>query len=832
MRRVIVIASVLVLTAASVALAGGWRKVAIWAGVVKPGPTQDGKAIVLPSGWKITPAGRHLKLPGDMVMKIVPGPDGKTLFVNTAGWHDHSANVIDAAAERVTQSVNVGKNWTGLAFHPAAGTLVASSGGPVSRQFAELAGARGVPAEAMEAIKLPLLQWSYQGGELRARPSLAIAGLADTDRFVSGLTFGPDGALYAVNIQNDTVYRLGGGDDKTQVAARVGYRPYAAALAPDGKQLAVSNWGDESVSLLDAATLKGLAKVKVGSHPNELVYGRDGRLFVANAGSNSVSVIRGERVVETIKTSLDPQAPVGSTPSALALTPDGRRLYVANSDNNDVAVIDIAEARESRVLGFIPTAWYPTAVAVSADGKKIFVGTGKGGLNLNGNFPAETAYKVTSPDPQKPYDYIGGTLEGTLSIIDAPDSRQLAAYTAQVRGNFPTPEAGIDKAHAAKVTREVFPKIRHVLYIIRENRTYDQVFGDLGKGNGDASLTLFGGEVTPNAHRLAGETVILDNLYCNGEVSQDGHQWSNAAYATGFTQKAWVNSYSRRGQPEADQRLTSSPAGYLWDNCRRHGKSYRSYGEFASFRSTPESEPRFVGDADLKDHASVEWLKRKMRNARDPELAEVFIEELREAERSGRWWNFMVMSLGEDHTRGLVAGAPTPAACVASNDLALGRIVEAVTKSRFWPETAIFIIEDDAQNGPDHVDARRTVGLVLSPYVKRGGVVESTMYTTVSMLRTMEMILGLPPMTQYDALATPMYNCFTTAPVLTAYTHLPARVDLTARNPAAGEGARRSAKLDWSEYDTADFDELNEILWGAIKGTPMPAPVRSARLGP
>jgi YVTN family beta-propeller protein len=835
-RRLFVATSALILLASAMALAGNWRKLALWAGVIRPGPTQDGKGALLPNGWKITPAGRQIALPGDMVMKIIVSPDGKTIFANTAGWHDHSVNVVDSQAGKVAESVNVGKVWTGMAINPATGAIFVSGGGAPSQQFIAAAKSRGIAPEMIESLRLPVLRLQHDNGKLAVRPSLAIDGLEEKDRFVAGLTYGADGSLYVVNTQNDTVYRLSGADFKTQVAAKVGYRPYAAALAPNGKQLAVSNWGDESVSLLDAKTLKETARVKVGSHPNDLAFAKDGRLFVANAGSNSVSVIRGDKVVETIKTSFDPKAPVGSTPASLTITDDGKRLYVANADNNDIAVVAIANPRESAVLGFIPTTWYPSAVAVSPDGKKIFVGAGKGGLlNLNGNFPAETEYKVSSPDPKKPYDYVGSTLTGMLSIIDAPDKAQLATYTAQVKSNFPNPESNIDKTHADKVSKEVFPKIKHVLYIIRENRTFDQVFGDMGKGNGDPNLVLFGEDVTPNAHKLARETVILDNLYCNGEVSQDGHQWSNAAYATDFTQKAWVNSYSRRGQPEADERLTSSPAGYLWDNCKKHGKTYRSYGEFASFRSTPDSEPRFVGDPDLKDHVSVEWLKLKMTptRQRDTKLAEIFIKELREAEAKGEWWDFMVMSLGENHTDGLTAGRFTPVACVASNDLALGMIIEAVTKSKFWPETAVFVIEDDAQNGPDHVDARRTVGLVYSPYVKRGGLVDSTMYTTVSYVRTMELILGLPPMTQYDALATPMYNAFTTEATLAAYTTLPAKVDLMARNPMTGEGAQRSARLDFSDYDLADFDELNSILWKAIKGDqPMPAPVRSALLGP
>ena len=284
-----------------------------------------------------------------------------------------------------------------------------------------------------------------------------------------------------------------------------------------------------------------------------------------------------------------------------------------------------------------------------------------------------------------------------------------------------------------------------MLYIIRENRTYDQVFGDLGRGNGDPKLVLFGKDITPNAHELANQTVILDNLYVNGEVSEDGHQWSNAAYATNFTEKAWPSSYSRRGEPEADERLTASPAGYLWDNCRKHGLSYISYGEFASFRADPGHAPKFQGVKGLQEHFSSGWLERHdeglMDGGRDPDKVPVFIDDLHRAEQTGDWWQFMVMHLPEDHTRGLLAGAYTPKAMAGSNDVALGRVVEAVSHSRFWAETAIFVIEDDAQNGPDHVDVHRTVGLVISPYTKQG-FVDSTHYTTASMVRTMELILG------------------------------------------------------------------------------------------
>jgi YVTN family beta-propeller protein len=832
MRKFTIITITALLALVTAGVVGGFQRLR---SMLRPGKNVDGQGMTLPVGWRVTPAGNHLPLPGDMVMKIVVSPDGKHAFVNTAGWHDHSVNAIELSTQKMVSTVNVAKDWTGMTLNPKTNALFVSGGGEMTEQFAAQEKQRGTSAEILDALKLPVLRLDFANSKLEVKPSLPINGLSGKERFVAGLTYGSNESLYVVNTQNDTVYRLSGADFRTQVSGRVGYRPYAAALALDEKQLAVSNWGDESVSLLDSATLTEISRVKVGSHPNDLAFSKDGRLFVANAGANSVSVIRDGRVIETIRTSFEPRALVGSTPVALAITNDGRRLYVANADNNDIAMIDIGNARESRVLGFIPTGWYPTALAVSPDGRKVFVGTSKGGMRLRGNFPASTQYKISSPDRQKPYDYVGSQLEGTLSIIDAPDPAQLATYTEQVKHNFPDPNVQIDGAHADRITKEVFPKIKHVLYIIRENRTYDQVLGDLGKGNGDPNLTLFGADVTPNAHKLAKETVILDNLYCNGEVSQDGHQWSNAAYATDYTQKAWVNSYSRRGQPDADERLSASPAGYLWDNCRKHGRTYRSYGEFASFRSSPDREPEFTGASGLRENASLEWAKLKSTpgaRQRDTKLAEVFIKELEQAETRGEWWNFMVMSLGENHTDGLTAGRFTPTACVASNDLALGLIVEAVSKSKFWPETAIFIIEDDAQNGPDHVDARRTVGLVYSPYVRRGGIVESTMYTTVSYVRTMELILGLPPMTQYDELATPLYHAFTTSPTLSPYTHEDARVDMLARNPATGEGARRSARLDWSEYDLVDFDELNDILWKSLKGNqPMPAPVRSALVG-
>src|SRR5262252_4620406 len=316
-RRLFVATSAVILLASAMALAGNWRKLALWAGVIRPGPTQDGKGVLLPNGWKITPAGRQIALPGDMVLKIIVSQDGKTVFANTAGWHDHSVNVVDSQAGKVAESVNVGKVWTGMAMNPATGAIFVSGGGAPSAQFISLAKNRGIKPEMIEALKQPVGRLQRDNDKLALQPSIAIDGLQDKDRFIAGVTYAADGSLYVVNTQNDTVYRLSGPDFKTQVAAKIGYHPYAAALAPNGKQLAVSNWGDESISLLDAKTLKEESRVKVGSHPNDLAFAKDGRLFVANAGSNSVSVIRDGKVLETIKTSFDPRALVGSTPAGL-----------------------------------------------------------------------------------------------------------------------------------------------------------------------------------------------------------------------------------------------------------------------------------------------------------------------------------------------------------------------------------------------------------------------------------------------------------------------------------------------------------------------------------
>lgn len=777
-------------------------------------------ATTLFNGWQVTPAGRAIALMGDMPLGMRVTPDGKYLLVSTSGFHNESVNVISLDSEKLVQGVDVLSTVYGIAVSPSGDQVYLSGGNTLDSGFTAHHRSQ---ASQIEALKQPVLRFGFSGGQLTPQTGADIPDVAGDQRSITGIETGPDGAVYVANYGNNTIYKFAGASLAVTGSCQVGKRPYALALSPDSRTLAVVNWAGDSVSLIDPSSMQERQRIALGRHPIALSWSKDGRLFVTNSGDNSVSVVRNGAVVETIKTSLNAQDPIGSTPDAAVVSPDGTRLYVANADNNDIAVIDISDASESRVLGFIPTGWYPTSLAMAPDGKRLFVGNGKG---LTGSANAYAQTHVTSPETLSDYRYIPNGLSGSVSAVDIPGAGQLAAYTRRVVANTPAPDAGVDPAEKA-TAEAAFRRIKHIVYIIRENRTYDQVFGDITEGNGDPNLCLYGQAVTPNAHAMARQYVLLDNLYCNGEVSEDGHQWCDAAYATDWTERHWVRNYSSRVSWKPDDDMEISPAGYLWDDAVRHGLTYENYREYYQFQSSPNSPPEVAGTAPTAAHMNVDYDKIPWcSGARDIGRADIFIGDLRKAEAAGNWPNLMVLSLPEDHTQGLSPDMFAPTADVGENDQALGKIVDAVSHSKFWPETAIFIIEDDAQDGPDHVDSHRTVGLVISPYVKHGVV--HTLYSTVSMVKTMEAILGLPPMTQYDKDATPMYDCFADQPVSEAYRLLAPQVDLEAKNPSRGAGEAASAKLDLTAPDRADPDKLNAILWAAARpGVPMPAPVRS-----
>jgi Phosphoesterase family len=563
-------------------------------------------------------------------------------------------------------------------------------------------------------------------------------------------------------------------------------------------------------------------------------------LYVACANSTQVSVfdLGTLAAIQTINCALYPAAPSGNTPNSLVLLPDGV-LLVANADANNLSAFNVQDPRKAAPLGFIPTGWYPTAVRFNPVDKRIYVANGKGLSSKPNRY---------GPNPLVPArglnEYIGNILKGTVSIVEIPTPREIAAYTRQAYACSPLKEAA-DPLNEEVEADNPIPRrigdtspIKHCIYIIKENRTYDQVFGDLPQGNGEKELCLFPEAITPNHHKLAREFVLLDNFYVEGEVSADGHEWSMGAYATDFVEKYWPMSYrgsprERFGYPsEGNLDYAARPAGgYIWDRCAEAGVTYRSYGEwiengrknrdgtFEESKATVKAldghfDPKFRGyDLDYPD------VKR----------AERFIAELQRFEKEGSFPQLTILRLPNDHTSGTRIGKPTPTAYVADNDLALGMVVEAITKSKFWTDTAIFVLEDDAQNGPDHVDAHRSVALVISPYTKRKHV-DSTMYSTSSMLRTMELILGLKPMSQFDAAARPMYHSFTAKPDVTAYVHEVPKTDLKAVNMVGAWGAEWSERADLAKEDQADDILFNEVIWKSVKGphSLMPPPVRAA----
>lgn len=772
----------------------------------------------LPNGWALSPAGRGFPL-GDLPLNIAVSPSGRMLAVTNNGQSVHSIQLIDAVSERVVHTEVVPKAWYGLRFSGDGKTLYASAG---HDNMILVFGVTPQRLTLNDSIKLGP-RWPRKIGPAGIDIDDAAQRLYVVTR--------EDRSLYVIDLKARSVIR--------QVS--LGSEAYTCLLSPDRKTLYVSLWGRDRVMAWDLVAQRK-REWPVGDNPNEMCLTKDGsRLFVANANDNSVSVIdtREGRVLETLNAALYPDAPSGSTSNGVALSPDGKTLYIANADNNSLAVFDVEKPGFSRSRGFIPVGWYPTHV--KAVGRKIFVSNGKGfssAANPQGPNPVRKRQKVVyqKGDSTKPADvqYIGGLFKGTMSVIDIPDEKTMGLYSKAVYDNCPytkEKESAPGGEPGNPIPRKVGESspIRHVFYVIKENRTYDQVLGDLPEGNGDTSLVLFGERITPNQHALAREFVLLDNFYVDGEVSADGHNWSMGAYATDFLEKNWPTNYGGRGgsyDAEGKREVANNKGGFIWDQCNRHGVSYRTYGEFADDgkANIPVLEGHFCPyftswDESVRDTTRFNQWKREF-------------DSLLAADAVPR---FNSLRFINDHTEGLRLGRPTPFAHVADNDLAVGLFIEHLSKSRIWKETAVFIVEDDAQNGPDHVDAHRTTAYVAGGHVKRG-FVDHTPYSTSSMLRTMELILGLPPMTQFDAAATPMWRCFSPTADLSPFRARPSHIDLSEVNKTDDELAKRSAAFDFSKEDRIPDLEFSEVIWKAVKGrhSVMPAPRRSAflRTGP
>jgi DNA-binding beta-propeller fold protein YncE len=514
------------------------------------------------------------------------------------------------------------------------------------------------------------------------------------------------------------------------------------------------------------------------------------------------------------------------TPSGLALAPDGRRMFVACSDGNVAAVVNVADTR-SRVEGFIPTGWYPTAARVLPTGTLVVL-NGKGLRSYptqRGAPNPSTSLVGEGKEPNARPGYVAYMQTGTASWIEPFTPDQLEQWTRRAMSYSRYTDARLDEKPA-------LPPIQHVVYIVRENRTYDQVLGDMKEGNGDPSLVLFGEEVTPNAHKLAREFVLFDNFYVNADVSADGHNWSTAAISPDYVERIWPNQYAgRRKQADfvGQDPASLPPAGYLWTQAAPLGITVRNFGYMAG-NKTPAPPTGEEQIATVRDPILAKATNRRFRsydlNYPDVDRAKIFLEELAEYEKAGAMPRLIVMRLGNDHTSGTAVGRIAPKSAVADNDYALGMIVEGISKSKFWANTAIFILEDDAQNGPDHVDSHRSPAFVVSPWAKRKAV-DSSMYNTASMLRTMELLLGLRPMTQFDAAARVMSACFQAKADPAPYTAEKPRIPLDTRNAPTAPKAAASNRMNFDEADAIDDDELNDILWRAIRGNEPPPPVRS-----
>ncbi|HVX14943.1 MAG TPA: bifunctional YncE family protein/alkaline phosphatase family protein [Pirellulales bacterium] len=779
-----------------------------------PGMSDEG-TILLPNQWSLKPAGKQIKL-GDFPVQIALHPkEGRWAAVLHAGYGDHEIVIVDMKGASVVSRVTVPQVFYGISFDRDGKQLFASGG-------------------EHEVVH----RFDFADGYLSNRHEIRVAK-ADETFVPAGLATSIDGktlfvaggwghALAAVSLDDPSrVRRLPLGEESY---------PYTVLPAPDGKRLYVSLWGKAAVAVVDIETFEVDDTWPSESHPTEMALSPDAdRLFVACSNSNLVSILdtHSGRATETISTALYPKAPSGSTPNSLALSPDGKVLFVANADNNNVAVFNTSEPGASRSLGYIPVGWYPTSVRFNPRDERIYVANGKG-LMSSANPQGPNPLK---DPPATVRQYIGGLFRGTLSVIESPSPADMARYSeaafraSPLKSDF-APAAEPDGPNPIPAKAGDKSPLRHCIYIIKENRTYDQVFGDMPEGNGDPHLCLFGEEVTPNQHALSRQFVLLDNFYVESEVSADGHEWSMAAYANDFVEKTWPLVYRGNQKKlvypgEGHFDIATPAGGYIWDRCREAGVSYRSYGEFID-EGKKRGDPGVATLPALEGHFDPQFRPYDL-DYPDVKRAQRFIEELHGFEKTGEMPAFIVLRLPNDHTYGQKKGKPTPTAMVAENDLALGVLVEAVTESKFWKDTAIFVVEDDAQNGSDHVDAHRTVALVISPYCKRHHV-DSNMYSTSSMLRSMELILGLKPMSQFDAAARPMYGSFQAEPDLEGFQHRPARADLQARNPTSGWGVEQSAQLDFGREDAADDILLNEIIWRSVRGpdSRMPPPVRAS----
>ncbi|MFC5647590.1 bifunctional YncE family protein/alkaline phosphatase family protein [Paenibacillus solisilvae] len=759
------------------------------------------------NGWTLTPAGEQVNL-GDRPYGMTLSPDGKTLLISNNGQSIQSIMVVDRKSGKVIQTIPYKSPealFLGVVYSPDGKKVYASAGGNNKIRVYDVIGQQ---LSEIAPILMPAVD--SNGKKMNTFPA--------------GLAISSDGkTLYAANNLNDSMSIIDLSSGSVKKTTLVGHNPYLVTLSKDGAAAYISNWGGTTVSVIDTASADVTGTIEVGAHPSAMRLNPiRNELYVANTDSDTVSVIdtAKNQVTRTIELAPYKGAKEGSSPDALTVSPDGNSLYVTNAGNNDVVVISLAKNnKQDKIEGMIPTAWYPTGIEVSHDGKQLYVANSKGyGAGPNPNGPNPYDNTPTSAD-----QYSGSMEIGTLSIIDVPATNKLAHYTKQVVDNNGFDER--DKVRTVKGSKDqqVIPRrvgdpspIKHVIYVVRENRTYDQVLGSLEKGNGDPNLNLFGDESAPNTRQLARQFVTLDNFFADGEVSSDGWNWTVAGMANTYVQKTWPANYSGRNRIKdtyADN-ISSIPNGnfenaYIWDRFSQNNVSYRNFG-FYNYGSIPASLPG------LASHTDMAYPGYDMK-VKDQVRVDEWLKELRTYEKNDNLPTVQLVRLPIDHTVGTTVGQLSPKAMVADNDMAVGRLVDTISKSKYWKDTAIFVVEDDAQDGPDHVDAHRTVALVISPYTQTGKV-DSTHYTTTSMLRSIELIVGVPPLTQFDASALPMVNSFTDKPNFKTYDAITPKQSLDEVNKPDAPLAAESSAMDFSVEDRAPAQLLNKAIWQSVKG--------------
>jgi len=769
----------------------------------------------LPNGWKISPVGKSFDL-GDLPLNIAVSKSNKYLAVTNNGQSTQSIQLIDVKSERILDQVEIEKSWYGITFTSDEKFIYVSGGHDNRIVKYEIINQQ---LKRIDSISLDR-PWPVRVGP---------AGIAlDESNNMMYVVTREDKMLYAVDMRTKQVVNKYGLDAEA----------YDCKFSSKTNELYITCWGCDKVLVFDTKNRQWKQPIGVGDNPNEMLLTNDAKyIYVCNANDNSVSIIdlSKKAVIETLDAALYPNSPSGSTTNSIALDPVGKKLYIANADNNCLATFDVSVPGNSKPKGFIPVGWYPTSVRFING--KIWVANGKGmtsKANPFGPSPLRKKEDVIHHGFEvkdgSQVEYIGGLFKGSMSIIEVPNQLLLDQYTRRVYENAPyspqkTVNAGIaDEGNPIPMKLGDKSPIKYVFYVIKENRTYDQVLGDVEKGNGDTSLVLFGRKYTPNQHALVDKFVLLDNFYVDAEVSADGHNWSMGALANDYLEKTWPTSYGGRGGTyggEGEREIANNKAGFIWNNCNRYGVSFRTYGEFMSGNKPTISV--------LNNHFCAGYPEYNL-NIADTTRFRIWKKDFDSLLAIGKLPQFNTVRFGNDHTEGVRLGRPTPYAHVADNDLAVGMFVEALSKSAIWNETAVFILEDDAQNGADHVDAHRSTAYVAGGFVKRG-FVDHTPYTTSSMLRTMELILGMGPMTQYDAAATPMWRCFDKVARPFDFKAIVPDVDMNQRNTAINEWQKKSEKFNFAKEDANNDIEFNKVLWHGIKGNiPFPGPKRAAFL--